>query len=407
MFDIKKLRNTNCLARLGYYHIYLQIPFCASRCPFCCFVSGLDTGEMTNLSLINDYLDALIFDIECYEFPDKPLQSIVLGGGTPAILNGQQVKKLMDTVMLSARPKLAPSFLTSFETTPELATIDKLKEFYDAGMQRVSIGAQSYFADELKLLGRRNTPEQAMAAFSNARKAGFQSINIDLLGGFPGSTFERWRQNLSIVFNQSPEFITTNIMGYAYTGADHYVKSLEKRGYFLPPFEERVAMYEYAFEELEKHGYEPVDFVVFCKPGYQFAYEVHGLGMADNVVGIGPWVLSAMPEYVRINYPFIKHYIKQPLFKWASSAYKDNIYQIIHGHLICNGRVSSSELDPLLGCSLREAIEASDKARVLVKELELHNYIEWTSDGFQFYDNKIAAGVVCLWDYQRKAKMMV
>lgn len=406
MFDIEKLRS-NTDGRTNNYHIYIQVPFCNYKCSYCCFMAGTSQSDLTNHKLIPEYLRSLMFDIECFDLPDKPLQSIVFGGGTPTLLDSSKVQEVIQLIESKISKGVTRPFFTSFETTPELATYSKLKSFYDAGMQRVSIGVQSYVQHDLKILGRINTPEDSFNAFKNARKAGYSLINIDLLMNFPGSTMENWKENLRIVLEQSPEYITTNIMGYGYTGAEQFENRLTNKGYLLPTIADRVDMYKYAFDELEKHGYEPVDFVVFSKKGLKFPYEVHGLGMTDNIVAFGPSVLSALPEGAYYTPPLTREYIKSPLYMRMHSPFKNNVYPIMHGHLICNGLLSRDELESLFECTLEEAINRSDQARKLLNILEKNGVVEWVKLGLQFRSDKIVEGLVLLWDYQKKVKKTV
>lgn len=406
MFDIKTLRS-NQDGRQHNFHIYIQVPFCHYKCPYCCFMAGINHADLTNFTLIPDYLKALQFDIDCFDFPDKNLQSIVFGGGTPTILAGKDIESIFKLILGKIKNGQTEPFYSSFETTPDLATYDKLSEFYNAGMRRVSLGIQSYNPEDLKLLGRSNTPSQALEAFDNARKAGFSQINIDLLMNFPGSSFQNLKNNLDIVFDQSPEFITTNLMGYGYSGAEKYEKRLSSKGYSVPPIDKQIEMYSYTFDALEKNGYEPIDFVVFAKKGLRFPYEVHGLGMSDNIVAFGPSVLTALPEGAYYAPPLLNEYINNPISLRIHSPFSNNVYPIMHGHLICNGLLSREELEPIFEASIEHAIENSQQSSDLYNRLDSHGLLEWVEEGLQFRQDKIVEGLVHLWDYQRHVKKTV
>ena len=393
----------SCQEREGFFHVYCQIPFCWYRCPHCCFVSVFDRDDLTNLSLIPAYVKSLVHEIECYNFSDRALQSIVFGGGTPTLLNGSQAGMIVEAVLSKVGHLRTDPFCMSFETTPELATEAKLAEFRKVGFNRVSIGVQSFLDEDLKLIGRANKSRDAFAAIDNARSAGYDAINIDLLAGFPGSTFDKWVYNLETAFKLDTECICINTMIYDYDGAREYINGMEQRGHTIPSFDERVRMYDYALSQLRAHGYEKVSYALFCKPGFRYRYEVSGFEQTDKAVcAFGPWVVSHLDDRIYQSLPFIREYIRQPLFKTLSCTYRENVYQLIYGQLVCRGAVRRDVVEPLVGCTLEEAINESPKAQSLVSDLICRGYATLGSDGLIFKEDHIAVGLILLWGCREK-----
>ncbi|MCP4718447.1 MAG: radical SAM protein [Desulfobacteraceae bacterium] len=382
------------------FHIYCQIPFCWYRCPHCCFVSMFDKKDLTDLSKIPEYVNSLVREIEYYEFPDRLLQSIVFGGGTPSLLTAKQAGKIINAVVLGVKRMHTEQFCMSYETTPELASIDKLKDFQAIGFNRVSIGIQSFIENDLKLLKRANSRSQAFSAVENAKKAGYEAVNIDLLGGFPGSSFDNWVENIKTALELDTECICINMMVYNYDSAPEYLNRMKKKGFSIPCFDERVRIYEYALSVLTAHGYEKVSYNLFCKPGFRYNYEISAVGQTDRAVcAFGSWVVSHLDNRIVQSLPFIREYIRQPLYKSMDCTYRQNAYQIIYGQLLCHGKARRELVEPLFGCTMEEAINESAKAKNLIEELLAREYAELGPEGLFFKREALAAGLILLWSY--------
>ncbi len=408
----KKRNAENCQGVKGVFHIYCQIPFRRRRCPYCSVFARkecrvFDHKDMTNLSLIPAYVKALAHEIEFFTYPERALQSIVFGGGTPTLLDGSQAEMIVETVLSKVGHLRTDQFCMSFETTPELATKTKLEEFRSAGFSRVSIGVESFLNEDLKLIGRANKSQDAFAAIDNARSAGYGAINIHLLAGFPGSTFDKWVYNLETAFKLDTECITINMMEYDYEGGEEYLDAIARRRRTVPSFDERVRMYEHALSALKVHGYKKSSYTVFCKPEFYFQYEVSDVGLTDGAIcAFGPAVVSHLDDRIYQSLPFIREYIRQPFFKILSSTYKESVGEVIRGQLICYGAVLRDVVEPFFGCTLEEAINESKQAYGLVEDLISEDYAILDGEGLVLRENKTAAGLVFVWDYKAKAYQM-
>jgi oxygen-independent coproporphyrinogen-3 oxidase len=182
--------------------VYISIPFCRQKCTYCNFAS-----EARAFSALPSYLDAVRREIresakqwERLGIPSHdfaPVDSIYLGGGTPGLLSGAQLKSLHDR--LAARFALQPDTEFTIEAAPENATAPRTAEWAAAGVNRVSMGVQSMVDRELRAVGRQHTAETVAEACANLRAAGIASISVDLIAGLPHQTEQSWAESLDKV----------------------------------------------------------------------------------------------------------------------------------------------------------------------------------------------------------------
>jgi putative oxygen-independent coproporphyrinogen III oxidase len=170
--------------------LYIHIPWCVRKCPYCDFNSHESSSQEGKSIPEQEYVAQLLRDLQ-YDLPyvqDRPLQTIFFGGGTPSLFSGQAIKNILDGV----RKKIpfADDIEITLEANPGTAEAEKFRDFRDAGVNRLSIGVQSFQQHHLQALGRIHDGEQAKSAVAMARAAGFERINIDLMHGLPGQTVD-------------------------------------------------------------------------------------------------------------------------------------------------------------------------------------------------------------------------
>jgi oxygen-independent coproporphyrinogen-3 oxidase len=180
--------------------LYIHIPFCASRCSYCDFVSFTDT------SLIPAYIRALAGEMEAYRETFPLFDTVYLGGGTPSLLTISQVDTILHRVCRSFR--IPADAEITIEVNPADWGLAELTDLQATGVDRLSIGVQSFDDGELAYLGRRHTARQAMDAVDDARRAGFQNIGIDLIYGLPQQTFATWERSLAQAVRLEPEHLS-------------------------------------------------------------------------------------------------------------------------------------------------------------------------------------------------------
>ncbi len=180
--------------------LYLHVPFCLTRCPYCDFYS------VTDLSLIPAWLKALKQEALLYRDAFPAFDTLYLGGGTPSLLPEPVVAGLLE--FLRATFKFHPDSEITLEANPDDLTPAKLTFFRDAGINRLSLGVQSFNDRELSFLGRRHTSGQARLAQEWARAAGFTDLGLDLMYGLPGQNAAAWAENLKEALKYRPEHLS-------------------------------------------------------------------------------------------------------------------------------------------------------------------------------------------------------
>lgn len=179
--------------------IYIHIPFCRRRCAYCDFAStaGLE-------ALIPAYVDALAREIAAQDRATVP--TIYLGGGTPSLLTPAQVQAILDACR--AAFDVDPAAEITMEANPGTVDAAYLPALRAAGVNRLSLGVQSFADGELALLGRIHTAAQAVAAYDNARAAGFANVSLDLVYGLPGQTLADWSRSLDRAVALCPDHLS-------------------------------------------------------------------------------------------------------------------------------------------------------------------------------------------------------
>ena len=183
--------------------LYVHIPFCATKCPYCDFntYAGIE-------AMMEPYLAALREEIELWGavMNGPRLDTVFFGGGTPSYLPAGSIAMLLDAVRGAFR--LADGAEITAEANPDDLDTGKLASLLDAGVNRLSIGVQSLDDDLLRLLGRRHSAREALEAFRAARQSGFDNVSIDLMYGLPDQTLEQWRATLTTALDIGPSHIS-------------------------------------------------------------------------------------------------------------------------------------------------------------------------------------------------------
>jgi oxygen-independent coproporphyrinogen-3 oxidase len=277
--------------------IYVHIPFCVRKCLYCDFLS-FPAKEWEK----EKYLRALLKEIEgeALRYKDWAVDSIFIGGGTPTALTGEQLGRLMDG--LKSGFLLGADAEITMEANPGTVEKEKLEKCLRAGVNRISIGAQSLRDEELAALGRVHSAEEFFQAYQWAREAGFRNVNVDVMAALPGQKVETYLDGLERVMDLGPEHISAYSLiieeGTPFYG--WYGESGKRKNGMaqLPSEEEERLMYERTGELLEQRGYRRYEISNYAKPGYECRHNIgywerrdyagFGLG-ASSMVGNVRW----------------------------------------------------------------------------------------------------------------------
>lgn len=247
------------IEKLSSIGLYIHIPFCKSKCGYCDFNSfgGLER-------LIPEYVEALVQEIRMRAVDNKlKVSTVYFGGGTPSLLNTAQIEKVID--ICRQHFQMEKNIEVTIEANPGSITPQWLSTVRDIGFNRLSLGFQSLDDNELKLLGRIHSGKQAVEAYTWARQAGFENINLDLIYGLPYQSLEQWQRILNNALSLAPEhFSLYPLTLEETTSLGHSVESG-----FIPAPDPDVAaeMYQYAEEYLAGAGYEHYELSNWSLPG--------------------------------------------------------------------------------------------------------------------------------------------
>jgi len=285
--------------------IYIHIPFCVRKCAYCDFLSAPATREIQQ-----EYVRQLLEEIGQAAELSKEYKVVTLffGGGTPSILPEAELVRIVD--------KLQQVFFIqkdaeiTVEANPGTVDLEKLQAYHSVGINRISFGLQSADNDELKRLGRIHTWEQFLESFGEARKAGFQNINVDLMSALPGQTKKSWLKTLNQVVSLEPEHISAYSLMIE-EGTPFYQK-YHQHPELLPSEAEERQMYYDTKEVLKSRGYHRYEISNYAKKdlecrhnlGYwnRTEYKGFGLGAASLLGNIRTSNQDNLSEYLKGNF---------------------------------------------------------------------------------------------------------
>jgi oxygen-independent coproporphyrinogen-3 oxidase len=256
--------------------LYIHLPWCVAKCPYCDFNSHALAGELPEVA----YADALMADLEL-DLPriwGRSVHAVFFGGGTPSLFSADAIGSILDGV--GARLKLAPNAEITLEANPGTVEHDRFEAYRAAGVNRISLGVQSFDPDRLRALGRIHDGEQARAAVRAVIDAGFDNFNLDLMWALPGQTVEQAVADVEAALAFDPPHVS------------HYQLTLEPNTVFaarppeLPDEDTAWAMQEACGERLAAAGYDNYEISAWAKPGRACRHNLNYWRFGDYV-GIG------------------------------------------------------------------------------------------------------------------------
>jgi oxygen-independent coproporphyrinogen-3 oxidase len=260
--------------------IYIHIPFCEKKCLYCDFYS------IESMSSMENFLRCLDLEIDRYatfSTGDVEFEAIFFGGGTPSLLSPQAIGSILNRLHKNFR--ISATAEVTLETNPGTVDLEKLREFLHSGINRLSVGIQSFHDEELKFLSRIHSAKEAKDCIRLAKKAGFDNISLDLIFALPNQGLRAWEENLSTAVSLAPQHISAYSL-IVEEGTP--LARMVKRGEVLPAAEETESeMYCFTMEYLGSNGYEHYEVSNYAKLGYRCkhnsVYWNH-----DSYLGFGP-----------------------------------------------------------------------------------------------------------------------
>ena len=298
--------------------VYIHYPYCVKKCPYCDFNSyGLSRFNSDPHSLEREYITALLKDLRTQTQADTPgirqCRSVFFGGGTPSLMSGASVEQILSELfaVFPAADDIEITLEANPGTIQETLGADKLRAFLAAGVNRISMGVQSFQAEKLKFLGRIHSSSDSLLAVENIRTAGFSNFNLDLMFASANEKLEDWLSDLETACSLEPRHISM----YGLTiepGTDFAVQ--RSKGTVLKVSEEDESlMYRRGCELLSSAGYERYEISNFAKSGFHCRHnlsywsrcEYLGLGAGahgfrdDEDWGVRLYNAPAPHDYIR------------------------------------------------------------------------------------------------------------
>ena len=274
--------------------VYIHIPFCKSKCHYCSFVS------YPKEELKKDYLKVLEYEINSI-YEGEPLNTLYFGGGTPSLLSSEEFDNLMRHFNINSKTEITA------ELNPDDLSFSYLRSLYDSGINRISIGAQSFDDAILKIINRRHSSGQIIQAVENALNAGFKNISLDFIYGLPNQSGEMFYDDLKRAVNLGVEHIS--LYGLSIEEGCYFYKNRPKD---LADDDSQADMYLGAVELLKNSGFGHYEISNFAKTGFE---SKHNLNYWNNeeYYGFGVSAHGYLNGVRYGNQIIIEDYIKNPL----------------------------------------------------------------------------------------------
>jgi putative oxygen-independent coproporphyrinogen III oxidase len=256
--------------------LYIHIPWCIRKCPYCDFNSHQSSKVLPE----KQYVEALIEDLQAdlKHYPARPLQSIFLGGGTPSLFSARSFQDLLTGVQ--AHLPFAKDIEITLEANPGTVEQQRFTDYKHIGINRLSLGIQSFNSIHLKALGRIHNDKQAHQAIEAARNAGFDNLNLDLMHGLPKQSIAQGLADLTMAIAHQPEHISW------------YQLTIEENTLFykkkppLPGEEDAYQLENQGLIQLEENGFKRYEISAFSKKGHQARHNLN-YWLFGDFFGIG------------------------------------------------------------------------------------------------------------------------
>ncbi|HHG3342290.1 TPA: radical SAM family heme chaperone HemW [Vibrio parahaemolyticus] len=260
--------------------LYVHIPWCVQKCPYCDFNSHALKAEIPEEEYISALLEDLDTDIDKYRLNDapRPLHSIFIGGGTPSLISAEGIERLLKGI--EARIPFKPNIEITMEANPGTIEAERFVGYRKAGVTRISIGVQSFEQEKLERLGRIHGQDEAVNAAKLAHQIGLNSFNLDLMHGLPDQSIEQALADLDKAIELAPPHLSW------------YQLTIEPNTMFyykpptLPDDDDLWDIFEQGHEKLAAVGYVQYEISGYSKPGYQCQHNLNYWRFGDYL-GIG------------------------------------------------------------------------------------------------------------------------
>jgi len=351
-------------------NIYIHIPFCIQICDYCFYMKELIKSK----DQVDDYVDSLCIEIqmvsEKFNLANRRVNSIYIGGGTPSVLTEKQFRKLIETLKqyhLIEDPEFA------FEAEPGTFNKSKLEWLKACGVNRISMGVQSFDDEVIRLSSRKHTAAQAINSIKIVKEVGGFELNIDLLSGLAGESMQSWEQSVHTALEQETDMLTIYKMK-TYANTNFFKKGVHHNEIYLPSQTEEIAFISKAMEIVMSANYHLWSTFAFTKNGCQSKY-IEYTWRGQDMIAYGA---SSFGKIGNLNYQNVNN-IQQysdkikahtiPIYRTYSMSYKDMIVKEL---LLCAIRLLSYKKSEFID---KFGFDYFDLIPELIRELVHKGYI--------------------------------
>ena len=283
--------------------IYVHIPFCKQKCSYCDFISYCDKND-----LIEKYIKALKQEIKNSSVNEYEISTIYIGGGTPSYIESKYISEILKTI--KQKYNINRNVEITIEVNPGTVTKEKLRDYVEAGINRISIGLQSCNNNLLKMIGRIHTYEEFLSTYKLAREVGFKNINVDLMIGLPNQTLDDVKKSLEEISKLNPEHIS--VYSLIVEEGTPIEKKIADGQLKLPNEELEREEYWEVKKFLESLGYKHYEISNFAKTGYESKHNLNCWEQKEYL-GFGAAAHSYMKKTRYSNTENIEKYINQEM----------------------------------------------------------------------------------------------
>lgn len=380
--------------------LYVNFPFCRSKCKYCFYVNDIPTNELVRSEMQHEsYVRAVQRQIDSVfkAINNNPkvkciiVKNIYFGGGTPSILTGPQLAEILKTLK-SYRQFLKEGSTTTIEVSPDTVDFAKLECLRQGGFDRLSIGLQSYDDVLLKKMGRAARCEDIDKAVLWARQAGFDNVSLDIMYGLPEETLESWKGTVDKAIELSPD----HVCAYRYSPISGPLeKMVESKKFFSIPYAERLERSHYAEEALTRAGYTQYIAGYYHKNNKKCEMDIDYFGLEHDWLGFGAGAISLFGEHFEYRAPDRKKYISAPESATYLQASQVPLNYYYNTALHLPSGFDFQTFKKRFGLSFPEILERNPDIERSYRKLLQQNKIEPSAAGLQWKNKSARSQWIC------------
>lgn len=335
--------------------IYFHIPFCKTRCSYCDFFSSVSEADITKI------IAAEIKELEIKKnyIGDETVETIYFGGGTPSFISEKNIEQLLNAVYKNYKVCNSPEI--TIEVNPDDINIEKAKSLFSFGINRISMGTQSFNDSILNFLNRRHNSEQAIKSIEVLKQIGFNNISIDLIYGIPNLNIEEWGKTIDIALDLNIQHISAYHLSFERGTKIH--KQLETKKIFALQDEESADQYSLLCEKLRSKCFEHYEISNFSLPEFNSKHN-SSYWQEKKYVGIGPSAHSFNGDSRQWNVSEIGKYItgittEKKYFTKENLSLNQKYNEFLLTRLRTNKGINIEDISALFGNNYAESFKKS------------------------------------------------